>query len=1072
MRRTGQRYSSQVIGYAKLAAILCLTLLFILGARKVSAEQLPVRIYTTADGLPRDLVLKIVRDSHGFLWFCTADGLSRFNGYEFTNYGVEHGLPHPVINDLLETRSGVYWVATNGGGVARFNPATLPNEQPQTRNLFTAFPVGDKPTSNRVNFLYEDRGGEVWAGTDGGLFRLEETSGQVIFRRVSLNLGELESVLIVRALVDDDKEGSLWASTQGLGLVRRLPDGRTVRYKIQPSSFGDLVESLMFDPEGRLWIGHRGGAGLVVFKPEPAPTIAAGDQLLTRTMVASGSGLRSSNQRVRLPEIPGEAYRYTTADGLASDTVFGGIYQSADGRIWIGTDAGLTVFSDGHFRSYTMAQGLSSRAVWREVEDRDGNLWLASGTGAMKISWSGFTTFGRVDGLSNTMVTSVFENQRGELCVTSDEGEPFINHFDGQRFNGVKLQVPRKIKGFGWGSNQITFQDHTGEWWAPTYYGLYRFPRVASVDQLAHTRPKAVYNQQHGELPGSDVFRLFEDSRGDIWISIAGGEPNLVRWVRATESFHVYSEAEGLPRYSPPTAFREDAAGNLWLGFYEGGLARYRDGRFRMFTQTDGMPTGPVRALYLDHIGRMWVATGQDGVSRLDDPQADHPRVVTYTSADGLSSNGISCITEDKLGRMYFGTARGLDQLDLETKRVRHYTKAEGLASSAVTVAFRDRLGALWFGTDLGLSRLIPGPDPPKQQPPPILISGLRIAGASFAISALGETEVSGPTLNPTQNQLSIDFVGLGFAAGEALRYQYRLAGTDPDWSAPTDQRTINYAGLSPGKYQFMVRAVTADGSISPTPATITFTILPPLWQRWWFVTLVVLTFGLGAAAIYRYRVRRLIELERVRTRIATDLHDDIGSGLSRIAILSEVARHQVSKEAPTGELLAVIAGASRDLVDSMSDIVWAINPNKDQLSDLVQRMRRFASDLFTACNIEFRFNAPGDEQTLKIGTDLRRQVFLVFKEAVNNVARHSGCTEAEIEVRIENNWLTMKVADNGPGFDPAQLSEGQGLTSMRARAKELDGELQITSNDGRGTTILLNVPLSATVIRRDGRTR
>ena len=265
---------------------------------------------------------------------------------------------------------------------------------------------------------------------------------------------------------------------------------------------------------------------------------------------------------------------------------------------------------------------------------------------------------------------------------------------------------------------------------------------------------------------------------------------------------------------------------------------------------------------------------------------------------------------------------------------------------------------------------------------------------------------------------------------------------------------------------------MTSDGSISPKPAIIDFRILPPLWERWWFVTLVVLTLGLAVAAIYRYRVGRLIELERVRTRIAADLHDDIGSGLSRIAILSEVARHQGSVEAPVGEPLAVIATASRDLVDSMSDIVWAINPNKDHLSDLVQRMRRFASDLFTARQIEFTFSAPGEEQALKIGADLRRQVFLIFKEAVNNVARHSECTEAQIELRIENRSLTIKVADNGSGLDPADMNEGHGLASMRTRAKELDGELQITSNDGRGTTILLTVPLSTTVIHRDGRGR
>lgn len=207
MKTVDQGQPAPVAAFAKLVSALCLALALVPCASRVSAQQLPVRTYTTADGLPRDLILRIVRDSHGFLWFCTSDGLSRFNGYEFTTYGVEHGLPHPVINDLLETRRGVYWVATNGSGVARFNPSTLPNEQPQTRSLFTAFPVGDKPTSNRVNFLYEDHGAQVWAGTDGGLFRLDETSRQTIFRRVSLNLGELEDVLIVRALVDD-KEGN------------------------------------------------------------------------------------------------------------------------------------------------------------------------------------------------------------------------------------------------------------------------------------------------------------------------------------------------------------------------------------------------------------------------------------------------------------------------------------------------------------------------------------------------------------------------------------------------------------------------------------------------------------------------------------------------------------------------------------------------------------------------------------------------------------------------------------------------------------------------------------------------
>src|SRR5438132_12976119 len=168
----GQKQPLPVIVCAQLVSILYLTLALLFSASNISAQQLPVRNYTTADGLPRDFVLRIVRDSRGFLWFCTADGLSRFNGYEFTNYGVEQGLPNPVINDLLESRRGVYWVATNGGGVARFNPSPLGNGQPQIRNLFTVYPVGDAPSNNRVKVLYEDHSGQTWSGYGDGLVRL------------------------------------------------------------------------------------------------------------------------------------------------------------------------------------------------------------------------------------------------------------------------------------------------------------------------------------------------------------------------------------------------------------------------------------------------------------------------------------------------------------------------------------------------------------------------------------------------------------------------------------------------------------------------------------------------------------------------------------------------------------------------------------------------------------------------------------------------------------------------------------------------------------------------------------
>jgi signal transduction histidine kinase len=235
-------------------------------------------------------------------------------------------------------------------------------------------------------------------------------------------------------------------------------------------------------------------------------------------------------------------------------------------------------------------------------------------------------------------------------------------------------------------------------------------------------------------------------------------------------------------------------------------------------------------------------------------------------------------------------------------------------------------------------------------------------------------------------------------------------------------------------------------------------------------MSIAIVACGLFFYALYRYRLNRFVELERIRTRIASDLHDDIGSGLSRLAILSEVARHEVGS-GKVSEQLSEIAQGSRHLVDSMSDIVWVINPKRDQLRDLVQRTRRFASDFFTAAKIDFTFQAP-DEQNIRVGADVRRQLFLIFKEAANNVVRHSDCTNADIGLTIEDGLLTLTVKDNGCGFDMAKATEGNGLINLRERAHMLNAELLVDSQPGKGTTVTLRAPLRVNVKERNWRLR
>jgi signal transduction histidine kinase len=314
---------------------------------------------------------------------------------------------------------------------------------------------------------------------------------------------------------------------------------------------------------------------------------------------------------------------------------------------------------------------------------------------------------------------------------------------------------------------------------------------------------------------------------------------------------------------------------------------------------------------------------------------------------------------------------------------------------------------------------------------------------------------------------VQIDFVGLSFAPGESLRYQYQLVGADRDWSAPTDQRAVNYANLAPGRYRFLVRAVNSDGVASPTPATMMFTILRPVWQRWWFILLMTVLVGLVILVLYRYRLAQALKLERVRTRIATDLHDDIGASLSQMALLTEIIKQQHAVTNPEAlRMLTQVADTSRRLVDTMSDIVWSVDPRRDTLSHLAQRIERFAASALGAKGIAWDLQTPA-EDTFKLTPDQRRHIYLIFKEAITNIARHAECTSAWLAINLRDHQLEAEIRDDGRGLDGARASDdwrpaggGHGLENMRARAAELRGQLQIESAAGQGTRLILSIPL------------
>jgi ligand-binding sensor domain-containing protein/two-component sensor histidine kinase len=1040
----------------KLSALLSATLLMALTLALPSlarAEHLPVRVYTSADGLGSNIVSYMMRDSRGFMWFCTRDGLSRFDGSRFVTYQIGDKNAPPGIEQIIETRGGIYWIVTTGG-TYRFDPSAPSANRTQNKDRPA---LNAELTSNERGIIYEDHSGNLWWGAGGGLYLLEENNGQVHLRKVELNLPANPSAEITVSSMLEAHDGSLWVVTTE-GLVRRLRDGRVVFYSFA-ASHTDVARSVVEDRQGRIWFARI--SGLYAINPEPLEEVPPG--VLTVHHLDNFAHAQSGReQQVRLPEKPGEVFKYSDVKGFAYGIVKF-LCETLDGHIWISGGDGLVEFDGQTFRQRATAQGLI-KGTGSMLEDASGNLWLGWQTSLMRLDWRGLTTYDDADGLKNPVIININETPSKLYVATT---EFFLSQFDGKGFQTVRPPLPPNARGL-WTAN-TTFQDHTGEWWFLTNEGLYRFAASQNFGALEHQRPLATYTSRDG-LKGDMMFHIFEDSKGDLWVCTNGERSEqygLSRWNRATGKFYTFSAAEGLPPDKSPSSFAEDRNGNLWFGFYDGGLVRYVGGRFVEFTTDDGLPPGLITALHIDRQGRLWAGSSRGGLSRVDDTAASRPSFVNYTTDSGLASNNVRSITEDLYGNIYAGTARGIDKLSPDATRITHYSIKDGLAGDFVSSAFRDRSGALWFGTPNGLSRLVPEADV-SSPAPTVWLGGLRIAGESSPVPELGGAEIFDLELGPAQNNLQIDFFGIDFTAGETLRYQYMLEGADHDWNAPTEQRTVNYSNLAPGSYRYFVRAVNADGVTSRRPASVSFRVLSPVWRRWWFLTIAAILIGLAIYAADRYRVARLLDLERVRTRIATDLHDDIGASLSRMAVLSEVVKRQTEVDhRESADMLTEIADSARGLVDSMSDIVWSIDPRKDDLKNVVLRIRQFASDVLEARAIDWEFKAPEEIANVKLAPEQRRHLFLIFKEAINNAARHSESRSVSLDISLSHDRLVAEIRDDGRGFAiqpgeqlPLNGRGGNGLRNMKARAAEIGGQLNIVSSPGGGTQLTLVVPL------------
>lgn len=493
----------------------------------------------------------------------------------------------------------------------------------------------------------------------------------------------------------------------------------------------------------------------------------------------------------------------------------------------------------------------------------------------------------------------------------------------------------------------------------------------------------------------------------------------------------------------------------IWVAAW-GGALKYFDleaGEIHEIPRVDGEGWEQVSAildLHRDDEGVLWLATG-DGLSRFD-PESGTFR--HYTQRDGLPGSNVYSILEDARGRLWLGTNRGLARFDPQAPEGRRF-RSYGAADGVVNVEFNRHArletsdGRFLVGGLSGITEFRPEEIVDNRVPPPAALVGIEVLGeeGTRRIEPFGLASLR---LEPGDTVLSIEYVSLGFTDPAYDRYSYRLRGVDPQWVEAGNVRVVRYTAIPAGDHVFRVRAANLDGVWNEEGVSLAITVLPPFGQTWWARLTAAVAVVLALALAYRLRVRRLIELERMRLRIAGDLHDELGSELSGIALAAgRLARQENLPESDRGRL-AEVEQATLQVSQGLRDVVWHVNPEHDTLDSMVRRMRSVASDLLADVDHRFSTNAGMDPRPIEMTT--RRHVFLIFKELLNNVVRHSGAEVVQIAVMADGEQLRVQVQDDGVGFDPQAAGDGSGLASVRRRADEIGARLDIDSSPGSGT--------------------
>lgn len=1000
---------------------------------------------TPADGLSNERVYTIAQTLDGAMWFGTYHGLNRYDGYTITSYTTQlyddPTIPLKIVNRIVPDARGHLWILSRNRFL-RFDLAT---------QRFTTIQHDTSGRFDESGFYYRglaiDSTGRIWFGALNRLQRFDpRDSSFTTFHAGPAQQGRLPVDRIMD--ITTDRQGRVWvlAFSQKGHLCRY--DDRTDTFEDFPITYVPTVvaeRAMAADSRGRLWIGGAPD-GMIEFDP----------------------GSRRSVVH-RLPMRNGGSHVISlTEDGLS--------------RMWFGGWAGLHMVDpatgrrESYFENKNDPFALQIDMISSVFVDRSGNLWLGVWGGGVDVVKARQKKFGHLGVAEkpedrSEWVTAIGGGAPDGLVIGTGRGVFLLDRQT--RVFRQTLFYPED-HALRYGKNHVIdiLGRPDGKLWVSTYQGglILLDPRTGSQRSFIH------HPDEPRSISDNSLTHMMIDRDGDLWIAGRTRGLNLLK--KGTSTFIRYQHRQG-DETSLPTdrVWRpyQDRQGRIWVLLQGGGAALCQidkaSGKIsRVLYDTLNPLSSRFQFRHIQEMadGTFWLGGEDNGLVHFDPSTG---RYEQYTERNGMPYAYMGGFLHDGRGTIWFVSPKGLSRFIMAENRFETFERGTDIREESYSTGafYRAPDGTMFFGGRSGLTFFHPDSIRLNTEEPATRIVDLQVFGRSVTtpvpLSMLEEV-----TLGPSENYFSFGFVGLDYTDPRRNQFAYMMEGVDDDWIRAGTRRYASYTHIGPGTYTFRVRSSNNDGVWDPRGAAIRVVIQPAWWHTWWFRALLLLMVAAVVYGLDRYRVNRLLEVERTRMAIATDLHDDIGSTLTGIALFSDLAKGEVATNAAQAvERLERIATSSRELLGQMSDIVWAVKPDNDSLQSAILRMADVAGVLCAAGGMDHTIRVPDRIDDVHLTMQQRRNILLVFKEMVNNVLKHSRATHVTIDVSLPGSGAALagvrcSVRDNGVGFDANSTARGNGLKNMRARAAAIGGTLTIRSVPGDGTHVELFAPAKSPV--------